>query len=99
MHTSKIKQVTVGRRAREDENLPNNWEILDINKLVVPKNKTIFMFGGNTTNRPEAANGNAKIIESLLPPEERKQINILSNNTSTINFRGKNGTKFVKEIS
>ena len=30
---------------------------------------------------------------------KHKQINILSNNTSTINFRGKNGTKFVKEIS
>jgi len=77
-HVAQIFHIKVGRRASENENLTNNWENLDINNLAVPQGKTIFVFGGNTTNRPEAANGNAKIIKTLLAPEQAENTTILS---------------------
>ena len=73
-----ISHIKVGRRAKEFENFPNNWESLDINNLEIPKGRVILLFGGNTTNRPEAANGNAKIIQSLLSDMNRDKTSILS---------------------
>ena len=74
----KILLMKVGRRAIASENLPNNWENLDINKLTVPKGKCMFVFGGNTTNRLDAGNGNAKIMESLLSDDNLGKTNIFS---------------------
>ena len=76
--STQITNMQVGRRATEKENLPNNWEPLDINKLTVPRNKSIFVFGGNTTTRPDAANGNAKIVTALLSPDNLNSTEIYS---------------------
>lgn len=75
---NKITNMQVGRRTEEQEGRENNWETLDINNLVVPQDKTIFVFGGNTTNRPDSANGNAKIIKALITPENKNKIKIIS---------------------
>lgn len=76
--TQPILRMKVGRRAGLDENLPNNWEDINIQDLTVPKDKTIFVFGGNTTNRPEANNGNAKIVASLLNTKNSAKTKIYS---------------------
>jgi len=73
-----INSIHIGRRAKAKENLPNNWESLDINNLTLPKGKTVFMFGGNTTTNTYTANGNAKAIESLLDKDQLEKTNILS---------------------
>ena len=73
-----ITHIHVGRRANIKENLEHNWEELDINNFTFPQSKMIFVFGGNTTNRADAANGNAKIVESLLTPTNREKFNIYS---------------------
>lgn len=70
--------VKVGRRAEVSENIQNNWELLDIDSLVFSQNNVVCMFGGNTTNRHEAANGNAKGIESFLPEGCRGKTDIYS---------------------
>ena len=65
--TAQISSIRIGRRARVDENLPNNWENIDINTFTIPKDKkAVFMLGGNNTNRVEANNGNAKIVSTSL---------------------------------
>ena len=64
--TQQIVHIKAGRRAQESEHLPNNWEEVDINCLAIPKNKAIFFFGGNTTNRSVAGNGNIKIMASYI---------------------------------
>lgn len=55
-----------------------NWQIKDLNNFKVPQGKAFFVFGGNTTNRPEAANGNAKVVERLLKEENKEKVNIYS---------------------
>ena len=65
--TAQISSISIGRRAREDENLPHNWENIDINTFTIPKDKkVVFMLGGNNTNRVETNNGNAKIVTTSL---------------------------------
>ena len=91
MAKSQITHITVGRRAEEDEGLDYNWDnSLDINNLKFPHGKIICMFGGNNTNRPEQSNGNAKIIESLLTEENRKNSNIYAFTYETEPFKSEN---------
>ena len=73
-----VNHMHVGIRVPEEENVPNNWKNLDINNLKISHGKNIYLFGGNTTTRPEAANGNAKIIRSLITPDNAKKTNIYS---------------------
>ena len=73
-----INNIHIGRRAKAQENLPNNWQSLDINDFSIPKGKTVFMFGGNTTTSAYTANGNAKAIESLLDKDQLNKTNIYS---------------------
>ena len=61
-----------------DDSYKYNWQLQDMKNFKIPKNKTFLVFGGNTTNYAEAANGNAKIVETLLSPENRKKSNIYS---------------------
>ena len=42
------------------------------------KDKIVFHFGGNTTNRTEAANGYAKIVTSLIAPENSNKTTVYS---------------------
>ena len=56
----------------------HNWQPLLIKDFEPSQNKMFFVFGGNTTNYPDAANGNAKIIERLLFEEKRNKSNIYS---------------------
>jgi len=56
----------------------HNWQAIDMKNFKFPQGKIFLMFGGNTTNRPEAANGNAKVVERLLTEENREKSNIYS---------------------
>ena len=78
MAQKKIEKMRVGRRANESEGLENNWENLNINKLAVPHGNVVFMFGGNTTNRLDAGNGNAKIIRALVSEKNKEKTTFLS---------------------
>ena len=78
IQTAHITHIQVGRRTLEKENIANNWEPLDINNLKIPQNKCVFMFGGNTTTRPEAGNGNIKIIQSLISADQVQKTNLYS---------------------
>ena len=73
-----ISYIQVGRRAPESEQLEYNWEPIDINQLSFPQGNIVCVFGGNTSNRPEEINGNAKIFESFLNTKNRKKTNIYS---------------------
>lgn len=75
---NQISHILVGRRTLVSENVEHNWEPLDINDFQIPHGKVAFMFGGNITTGPEEGNGNAKILESFLTPENRKKTNIYS---------------------
>lgn len=78
---SQVYHIKVGRRAREDENLPHNWENIDINTFRIPKDKkekVVFMLGGNTTNREESNNGNAKVVTTSLSPENSAETKVYS---------------------
>ena len=77
-HIMHIDHIKVGRRSNENEQLPNNWELLDANNLDFSHGKIICIFGGNATNRPEAANGNAKIIKSLIADDKQEKTKIYS---------------------
>lgn len=77
MSNSKYK-LRVGRRALPSENLEHNWEWLDLNGLEIPQDDNVWLLGGNTTNEGSSANGNAKIIESVMDPAKRKRTNIYS---------------------
>ena len=66
-----ITHIQMGRRGFEWENLPHNWENLDVNTFKVPQDRAIYMFCGNNANRAEAGNGDAKIIRSLLPAQKK----------------------------
>lgn len=76
--TKTINKIHIGRRSKIKENLPNNWQQLDINNFSIPKGKNIFMFGGNTTTNTLTANGNAKAIESLIEDEQLEKTNIFT---------------------
>lgn len=76
-----IANIRMGRRAHEQENLPHNWENIDINNFQVPKAKSgkiIFEFCGNNATRNEAGNGEAKITQALLPPDKVDSTDIYS---------------------
>lgn len=60
------------------EGFQYNWQLEDLNNFKLPQGKAFFVFGGNTTNCAEAANGNAKVIESLLSNENKDKTNIYS---------------------
>lgn len=77
-NTKKITNINVGRRALETEGIENNWESLDINNFTPSQNANVFIFGGNTTNSTATANGNAKIIQNLIDPQNLSQTNIYS---------------------
>lgn len=55
-----------------------HWEPIALKLFKPSKNKAIFVFGGNTTNCDEAANGNAKVVEALLTEENRINTDIFS---------------------
>jgi len=76
--SQKIAHIKVGRRAQKEENLQNNWESLDVNKLNLLHGKILAVFGGNTTNDSASSNGNAKCIESTIDPEIRDKVKIYS---------------------
>ncbi len=93
----KITNIQLLRRA-ENENLPNNCENLDINNFSIPHGKMIFMFGGNTTNRPEAANGNAKIIRSLMDDDHANiPVYSFTYQSEPYNSRGVMGKEYEKD--
>ena len=77
--TAQISSIRIGRRAKEDEKLPYNWENIDINTFTIPKDKkVVFMFGGNNTNRDEANNGNAKIVDTSLTESNSAKTEVYS---------------------
>jgi len=78
MPAKKITLIEVARRALEEEKLPYNLEDIDINNFTVPQGKVVFNFGGNTTNRKDALNGNAKIIQSLISNNNLAKTKIFS---------------------
>ena len=61
-----------------NENREYNWQSINMKDFKFPQGKTFLVFGGNTTNRPESANGNAKVIDRLISDENRKRCNIYS---------------------
>ena len=61
-----------------NENREYNWQPIDMKNFKFPQGKNILVFGGNTTNRAEAANGNAKVVDRLITDENRKKCNIYS---------------------
>lgn len=61
-----------------DEGIEKHWQQQDLKNFKVPQGKTIFVFGGNSTNREDAANGNAKVVGKLLTEENRSKVNIYS---------------------
>ncbi len=69
--------IHMGCRTNQ-EGLQYNWQLEDMKNFKVPQGKVFFIFGGNTTNCPEAANGNAKVVERLLTEDNRKKSNIYS---------------------
>ncbi len=58
-------QFTIGRRARVEENIPNNYQIIDLNSYHTTKS-LVLVLGGNGTTDDRSANGNAKIVSSML---------------------------------
>ncbi len=69
--------IKLGRREQASKQIEHNWSELDPEKTAITK-KTILVFGGNTTDNPEEANGYAKAFESLLIPKLRTNTDILS---------------------
>lgn len=55
-----------------------NWQSVELKSFKAPQTKMFFVFGGNSTNYPEAANGNAKVVERLLSEDHRNKSNIYS---------------------
>lgn len=77
---SKIKvdtKIHMGRRTY-GEGYQYNWQWQDLQSFKIPHNKTFLIFGGNSTNCAEAANGNAKVIENLLTEDNRKKVSLYS---------------------
>lgn len=58
-------KFTIGRRASVEENISNNYEIIDLNTYKASK-PIVLVLGGNGTTDDRAANGNAKIVASML---------------------------------
>ena len=74
-----INNISAGIRTTPEQYQPHNWFPLDINNLYLTEHGTyIFDFGGNTTTNPQAANGNAKTPEYLIPQENRDNTIIIS---------------------
>ena len=73
-----ITHILAGKRVDENANLPFNWQSLDINNMPEEKDKIIFHFGGNNTNRTSDANGYAKIIKSFIKGQHINNTNVIS---------------------
>lgn len=58
-------KFTIGRRAREGENIPHNYQIIDLDTFQ-PSKPIVLVLGGNGSTDDRASNGNAKIVESML---------------------------------
>ena len=58
-------KFTIGRRAKVYENIPHNYQIIDLNSYK-PNRPIVLILGGNGSTDDRAANGNAKLIESML---------------------------------
>lgn len=71
-------KFTVGRRAREEEYIPNNYEIIDLD-IYRPNKPIVLVLGGNGSTDDRASNGNAKIVSSMLGVFN-KDVDILSVN-------------------
>lgn len=70
--------IHMGQRIPNSQ-FEHSWKPIDIQDFTpILNKKTIFIFGGNTTNYPEAANGNAKIVEKLLDMENKNKVDIFS---------------------
>lgn len=70
--------IHMGQRIPNSQ-FEHSWKPIDIQDFTTPLNKkTFFIFGGNTTNYPESANGNAKIVERLLDAENKGKVDIFS---------------------
>ena len=58
-------KFTIGRRAKKSEKIANNYEIIDLDSYVACK-PIVLILGGNGTDTDRKANGNAKIVSSML---------------------------------
>ena len=58
-------KFTFGRRARLIEKIINNYEIIDLDTYSADK-PIVLVLGGNGTTDDRAANGNAKVVSSML---------------------------------
>lgn len=70
--------IQLGRREPTEKGIENNWTVLNPYKTKIDKQKTILIFGGNTTDNPSFANGYAKQIESLIEKKNSTKSDILS---------------------
>lgn len=72
--------ISVGQRnsSRENKWSTINLEDKKLNLANLLKKKTIIVLGGNTTTDERTANGNAKIVESLLEGVDKDDYNLLS---------------------
>lgn len=58
-------KFTYGRRALDEEGIPHNYEIIDINTYKATK-PIVLVLGGTATTDDRSANGNAKIVAGML---------------------------------
>ena len=65
--------ISLGRRTMPEEGFDHNWEPIELDNVKFSQDSTFFFCGGNTTTREDAANGNAKILETLIEPSKRKR--------------------------
>lgn len=70
-------KIMFGRRELKEKNIENNWTNLQPQLLDTSKHM-VLVFGGNTTDCAEVANGYAKNVEKLLHTKVRKSTDIYS---------------------
>ena len=75
---NRFGNIQLGKRERSEERqTEHGWYNLDPYDTVLTR-PAVVIFGGNTTDNPEFANGYAKIIESFLLEKYRKNYEIFS---------------------
>ena len=71
------KNIHMGQRI-SGKGYDRNWVMRDLKTFKPSQGKSIFVFGGNATNRYDAANGNAKVFENLLNDKNKGKVDIYS---------------------
>ena len=71
------KNIHMGQRI-SGKGYDRNWVMRDLKTFKPSQGKSIFVFGGNATNRYDAANGNAKVLENLLNDKNKGKVDIYS---------------------